>query len=160
MINRAGWVVAIALATVMAACGRQEALVSVRYATENRFPATGVSVQLDGPGIHARLSPSDLTPNSHGDVREFETAGSGELVVGVELRDGQTVVGQGQQRIQLRSDWRWELSVLIDSVNPLHGCFGCFSAAAFPVAPAYRRSPADSLWLVLGGNSISNPVVY
>lgn len=64
------------------------------------------------------------------------------------------------QRIDLRPDFGWELSFRRASSDPTAMCFGCFGATAFPLGASLQVTAADSLWVVWGGNSISNPVVY
>ncbi|MEO8564029.1 MAG: hypothetical protein ABI601_18255 [bacterium] len=48
----------------------------------------------------------------------------------------------------------------MDSLDPTRYCFGCLGARAFPLAAEYRRSTNDSVWVVWGGNSFKNPVIY
>ncbi len=151
---------AAAAMALPAACRDSESLVSVRYVPTNRFPVQSVSVLLDGPGGHRTMSAADLTPDDRGETPEFGTPSAGTMRVTVELRDGANVVSRGEQPMPLRSDWRWGVTVQIDTINPARFCFGCSSVAGFPIPAEDRRSPADSLWIVLGGNSISNPVAY
>lgn len=93
-------------------------------------------------------------------TREFETRTSGTLRVDVTVRDGAEEIAEGGVEIPLRPDWRWGVSLSVDDDDPADTCFGCFGSAAFAVAESHRRSPSDSLWVVWGGNSISDPVVY
>lgn len=52
------------------------------------------------------------------------------------------------------------MTVFSRTVDPIRQCFGCFGSVAFDLLPAYRTVDHDSIWVVWGGNSISNPVTY
>lgn len=94
------------------------------------------------------------------DTREYETRRSGTLRVEVEVAPSGAPIASGEVEIPLRSDWRWNVQLHRGERNPVDTCFGCAGYEAFAVAESARDSPADSLWVVWGGNSISNPVVY
>ena len=64
------------------------------------------------------------------------------------------------QRADTPAFWRWNVSLFLDERNPHETCIGCFGYRSFPVLESYRTSPAESLWMTWGGNSISSPVVY
>jgi hypothetical protein len=57
-------------------------------------------------------------------------------------------------------DWGYAFTIRVDSLDPTRYCFGCLGAHAFPLAAQYRRTVRDSVWVVWGGNSFKNPVVY
>jgi len=90
----------------------------------------------------------------------LETQLSGELTVRVTLlAPGDTaVIAQGDVRLPLRSDWRWDIEIFAGKPGP--GCFGCMGTKVFSLDPAYRTDRVDSLYVVWGGNSIKHPVVY
>jgi hypothetical protein len=52
------------------------------------------------------------------------------------------------------------VDLIHQTTNPDEACFGCVGSQVFPLAPAYRATGRDSLWVVWGGNSISDPVIY
>jgi hypothetical protein len=89
-----------------------------------------------------------------------DTPTRGEATVRFTLRDGPTLVSQGAVTIPLQSDWRWRVDLIQQTTDPEGACFGCIGSQAFPLAPAYRATGRDSLWVVWGGNSISDPVIY
>jgi hypothetical protein len=90
----------------------------------------------------------------------MHTSTSGDARVSFELRDGDAVVSTGSIILPLQDDWQWGVDLMVRSTNPMMGCLGCTDAVAFPIADAYRTESRDSLWLVWGGNSISNPLIY
>ena len=67
---------------------------------------------------------------------------------------------RGSVRLDLRRDWIWGVEIRIDSLDPTRECFGCAGSRSFPLAREYQRSVRDSVWMVWGGNSIRNPVIY
>lgn len=94
------------------------------------------------------------------DTREFETRTSGSLDIEVMVESGAEMVARGTLDLPLDPDWRWSVQIFLREENPHDTCIGCFGYRAFPVDEAYRTSPAESLWMIWGGNSISNPIVY
>jgi hypothetical protein len=93
---------------------------------------------------------------------EIETVTQGALVMRFRLRDRDgAVVSEGQVELPLKADWRWGISIRRDRSNPRYGCWGCAGSKSFLILdPAYRASEKDSIFVVWGGNSISNPVRY
>jgi hypothetical protein len=92
----------------------------------------------------------------------FSTRTSGSLEVDIQI-DGPAsgaTVSEGRIELPLQNDWRWEVHLHFQDTNPVESCLGCFGYQAFSVSPAFQRSLADSLYVVWGGNSISNPAVY
>jgi hypothetical protein len=94
------------------------------------------------------------------DTREFQTQTTGELVASFWLVQGADTLSSGELRIDLRPDWRWNISFFREAADPSATCFGCVGAAAYELASVLKTVPADSLWLVWGGNSISDPAVF
>jgi hypothetical protein len=119
-------------------------------------------------GKHTRkLDGSDFQPDktgspSIGRTREFKTAKSGELKVTFKLLDGENLISSGQFEMPLRSDWAWNTEFQSSPArsDPLAGCFGCSGARVFALTEGYGMLPSDSLYVIWGGNSIKNPVVY
>lgn len=114
----------------------------------------------DGSGVRT-VTGEDFTGSPQRvDTREFRTRTSGTLTVDVTLADGSEQIAAGRVEIPLRPDWGWSVHLHRGDANPVERCFGCFGYRAFALAEAHRATPADSLWVVWGGNSISNPVIY
>jgi hypothetical protein len=97
-------------------------------------------------------------PTPTTDERDTHTNGSAE--VSFRLEESGAVLSEGSVSLPLRADWRWGVSVIAQTIDPREGCFGCVGSMAFPLAPSHRAPDRDSIWVVWGGNSISDPVVY
>jgi len=91
---------------------------------------------------------------------EEETRTSGSAQVSFRLEDAGDLVSQGSISLPLQSDWRWGVTVTAATTDPREECLGCMGSMAFPLPESYRATDRDSLWLVWGGNSISNPGIY
>lgn len=101
---------------------------------------------------------SSGTPNY---TEHFETPRQGTLrVEAVLARPGEAPLASGAIELEIRADWSWGVTVFLADRNPADTCFGCLGSEAFPVPAELTPAAADSLWLVWGGNSISDPVVY
>jgi hypothetical protein len=83
----------------------------------------------------------------------METATSGQILVSVAFiaSNGDTIA-TGSVSALLGPDTHWIFGITADSLNPVFGCFGCGPAKAFRLAPAYQRSPTDSLWIAWHNN--------
>lgn len=117
-----------------------------------------------GDGRQVRtLTPDDLTTiqKGHTIAGPFQTATNGDLeVTGVLVdRDG-AELAKGTVELPLEPDRRYGVWVIIGSGDPTTGCMGCAGSLSFPIDPAAGYTPAVSLAIVWGTNSISNPVVY
>lgn len=114
--------------------------------------------KLDGSDFESDHSGSP----SIGKTRTFKTATAGELKVRFKLLDGEKLISSGQFEMPLRSDWAWDIDFQSSPArrDPLDGCFGCFGAKVFALTEGYGMLPSDSLYVIWGGNSIKNPVVY
>ena len=87
----------------------------------------------------------------------FSTVTNGTLSVDFTLTSpSQIPLSEGHVELELRNDWRWEVQFHLAEHDPTARCFGCIGAGRFPLA----SDDTLSLWVVWGGNSISNPVVY
>jgi hypothetical protein len=90
----------------------------------------------------------------------MHTGTSGDALVTFEVRNGEDVLSSGALTLPLQDDWEWTLDFAARTTDPRMNCLGCQGAEAFPIAEPFRTAPRDSLWLVWGGNSLSNPVLY
>ncbi len=91
----------------------------------------------------------------------YTTPLSGTLSLSYILTDttGDTI-SQGSAAIPLKSDWAWQFDICPDHHNPYYYSFGVVGFKAFSINPAYCDSTTDSIFVLWGGNSIKNPVVY
>jgi hypothetical protein len=99
---------------------------------------------------------SDPTPTT----AEEGTGTSGNAQVSFQLEDAGEVVSQGSITLPLQSDWRWGVTLMAAMIDPREGCLGCMGSKGFPLRESYRAADKDSIWLVWGGNSFSNPGIY
>ena len=143
-----------ALLLLAATACSPEARVGVRYHSNTVVPRDLFTVDVQDGARVRRLRGAEL------DGREFSTATSGSLRFGYRAVSSTTIVSEGSVEVPLREDWRYGFDIFVDSLDPRRGCFGCMGARAFPLAAGFRRSAKDSVWIVWGGNSISNPAVY
>lgn len=88
------------------------------------------------------------------------TRTSGTAQITFELRDGAAVISSGTVSVPLQGDWAWTVNLIASTEDPALRCFGCQGSQAFPLAEDWRTEGQDSLWMVWGGNSISDPVLY
>lgn len=101
------------------------------------------------------------TADSPNFSREFTTPESGVLTVEAVLRrPGEAPLVVGSIDLDIREDWVWDVHVLLTNENPTQTCFGCMGHEAFAIPEELTAEPGDSLFLVWGGNSISDPVAY
>ncbi len=98
----------------------------------------------------------------------FATGTSGEITAFVKIRDGDITVAEGSITNQLIEDYSLNIIIVLSAVRPDYGCFGCGRYAGFPIDPAYIDSTVfdgevakfDSMYIMLAGNWITNPVDY
>ena len=108
-------------------------------------------------GNDFRPRPDNATPTT----LEASLGATGpDIIVAFRLEDGGELLSQGSITLPRRTDWRWGVTIFNRTADPRLGCFGCIGSAAFDLAMSHRVVDHDSTWIVWGGNSISNPVVY
>jgi hypothetical protein len=144
-------------------CGSDDrALVRFTFFQQPGFTPDMLVLEFSDNGGGRRLTVEDFS-NASGnrwDTPEFETRSAGELATSFWLVQGPDTLSSGELSLDLRPDWRWGVDIFRADEDPSVTCFGCAGALSYELAPALQRVPADSLWIVWGGNSISNPVVY
>jgi hypothetical protein len=91
----------------------------------------------------------------------LQTPLHGEMRVSFTLRrpNGDTI-SSGGKTVRLRPDRVVGFLITTATVNPSLMCLSCGGAVAFPLSESFRVAGRDSVWIVWGGNSISNPVLY
>lgn len=93
-----------------------------------------------------------------------ETSTDGQLTIEFQLFDSETEqqLSGGNFQLDLKEDWRYSIYFLSDSAeaDPTNGCFGCGGYFSFDYSTNSSSPDNDSLYVIWGGNYISNPVVY
>jgi hypothetical protein len=157
--RRRALVLGIAAAGATIGCGDDEARVAVRYIGAATLPQDLLTVHVtDGRRLYTIRGRALGGPDREG--ASFATRTSGTLWLRFRMADGSAVASEGEVELPLRADWSYGVEFRVAADDPTRFCFGCQGAKAFPLAAAFRGLPADSLWVVWGGNSIRNPVVY
>lgn len=139
--------------------GGDEAHATVHYSQGGLLPRELLTVTVTDPSGIRTLRGSDIGAD-WSDGRQFTTATSGSLQVAFRFAAGSVVASEGAVEVPLRTDWTYDFTLSVDSLDPTRFCIGCMGHRAFPLDAAYRVSPRDSVWLVWGGNYIKNPVIY
>ncbi|HYO47181.1 MAG TPA: hypothetical protein VEY33_10900 [Gemmatimonadota bacterium] len=154
--------VAATVALLVAVGCEEEARVSFTVFSEpGRLDPGTVTVRFSDDGRTRTVSGDDFAGDGRrADTPEFGMGTRGTLDVEVEVETDAGRVASGILEIPLQPDWRWHVHLFLDERNPNETCIGCFGYRSFPVVETYRTSPAESLWMLWGGNSISSPVVY
>jgi hypothetical protein len=144
-------------------CSKDQAFVRARFYEDSLITREMVTITIsDGRSIW-HFGPSSLRSYLGAwSTPEIETRNDGTLLVGYKLKESDgDAVSEGQVALGLRKDWRWGIDIFHRDRNPYNFCFGCFGCESFPILiPAYMASDSDSVFVVWGGNSISNPVIY
>ncbi len=147
-------------------CSDDQALVRVNLSKYDLLTRDMLTVAVnDGRSVWLfDASDFDENPQYGGawSTPEVETSNSGTVTVEFVLIDpsGQEI-SHGSASETLRPDWRWGFTISRKDTDPMLDCFGCFGSESFPILnPAYAFSDSDSVFIVWGGNSISNPVDY
>lgn len=153
---------AAGIAVVLLAACRENARVSFTvFPQPARFGPEMVTLRFrDGDGVRTATGDDFAGHPDRVDTREYETPTRGTLEIEVEIVSDAEVVSSGSLDLPLQPDWGWNVQLFLRAENPHEGCIGCFGYRSFPVAEEFRASPAESLWMIWGGNSISEPVVY
>ncbi len=93
-----------------------------------------------------------------------KTSTDGKLTVEFQLSDANTKqqISKGSFQLDLKEDWRYSIYFLADSAeaDPTYGCFGCGGYFSFKYLSDSSEPTNDSLFVVWGGHSMSNPVEY
>lgn len=91
----------------------------------------------------------------------YSTKSSGDLkIVCSVLSTGGVPAAEDSFALDLKDDWRWGIDFFFSENNPIETCFGCMGFRAIELDPSLGLGDDVLLYIVWGGNSISNPVVY
>jgi hypothetical protein len=154
---------ALLLAVLISGCEDTEEsqfLVGLQGRTDVLRPL--ITVTASGPGWEVELEgPEIRSDGSDNYSRVFRTPGRGTLRVVARLQsaDGEELA-LGSAELDLRRDWVWSMDIWLNEGDPTETCMGCMGVLAFQVPNDLLPEVADSLYLVWGGNSISDPVIY
>ena len=146
---------------LLAGCG--ESLVRVSFRAREPLDISMLRVEIRDGGRVRRFTGSDFRPRGGGmyDSPEVGTFAAGTLHISYALvTDANQTVSRGELELPLRSDWRYGIDILPDTSDPTRHCFGCMGSRSFALLPEWRAPAFDSVYVVWGGNSIRNPVVY
>lgn len=89
------------------------------------------------------------------------TRSSGTLRINIIIRVGDNETEtKGAIELPLKKDWRWGIDLFIQQNDPIDVCFGCFGSKSYELDPILGYDEDERLFIVWGGNSISNPVLY
>jgi hypothetical protein len=92
---------------------------------------------------------------------QVATSTSGpDLQVSFTFTNADTHLSGGTVSLPRRGNWDWHVRVQAATTSPEEGCFGCLGSKAFELAQSFRAPDRDSIWVVWGGNSISDPATY
>jgi hypothetical protein len=156
------WALVCLLSLSLAACGEERAELQIAIQGETELLRRALYVEATAPRWRRAWTGAEIgTRSSPNHSAPVETPNDGTLRVRAELQDASgAVLTSGEVRLDLRPDWVWGVDIWLASENPTLGCFGCMGYRAFAIPAALRVTPTDSLYMIWGGNSISNPVVF
>jgi hypothetical protein len=154
--------VQILVAGLLAACGASDTAEQsrVRIAafdlTEHQLD--GLSIELETESDLIAIAGEQLTRTA--DYNQLhstwhEISGE-ELTIGFSMISQQTELAAGRVLLEVIPDWEWEVQFHIATSDPADTCFGCQGSATFQLA----GQDTNQLYVVWGGNSISDPVAY
>jgi hypothetical protein len=153
----------LGMAAAEVACGEDDdhSLVSFSFFQEQGFSSDLLVLEFSDGRSGRRLTGDDFGGAAgRRDVGKFETRTSGELLTSFWLVQGADTLSSGDLRLELLPDWEWNISFFRADQDPSLLCFGCVGSVAFELDAALQTMSADSVWLVWGGNSISDPVIF
>lgn len=140
-------------------------LSQVRFSLSNNSSFNGklpLQIDMEAPNQEKIITASDFNkPNASRVIGPFPTSSSGSLLVNAELFDQQnSVVTSTTIELPLKPDWEYDITVAVGPNNPFFQCFGCQDYQAVPISDELAFSESDTLYMLWGGNSISQPVDY
>jgi len=92
----------------------------------------------------------------------LETVTSGDLEIDIDFTDDKdSVLSNGELTLPLKPDWEWMIMINFTTRQLTgKGCRGCDGFEEIAVPESLKFAEGMRLFIVWGGNSISNPVVY
>lgn len=144
--------------SMLAGCAGEESLVRISLVNPGSLETC--------PDFHVMISDGlydyEFTLNeSNIKAGPLPTRSSGTLRIKVEIRLGDSETeSKGSLELPLKKDWRWGIDLFIQQNDPIDVCYGCFGSKSYDLDPILGYDENERLFIVWGGNSISNPVVY
>lgn len=148
--------------------GSDEEPAEIQFTVQN-FSADELTITTTGTNSGLNITKSDFT-GSEGDhfpgsTKNFNIDTDGILTVTFSILNENSELTDGEFELELREDWQWSVNFQKGSANynPLDGCFGCQFYESFGLnqeALGNTEIEADSLYIVVGGNFVSEPVLY
>lgn len=149
---------AVVLAVLLSGCSEQDSRLSlglVQPMLDDAAPTVSITLRDDGAITKVLLGPGSPRWGP------MSTSRDGRLDISfVVLKDGVPTETEGRIELDVREDWGWNIDFMIRSDNPAESCFGCFGNKTFPLDPTLGYEMDRHLYVIWGGNSISDPVVY
>jgi hypothetical protein len=144
-------------------CSEDRALVRAKFYEDTMLTKEMITITIDDGRSRWQFGSSGLQSYMGAwSTPELATRNKGTLLVRYQVKDSiGDVVSEGDVALDLRKDWRWGIDMFHRDRNPYRMCMGCLGYRSYPIMdPAYMASDSDSVFVVWGGNSITNPVVY
>jgi hypothetical protein len=112
--------------------------------------------------IPGRLGVREVTLDSgNQSAGPFATGKSGDLMMFFALlSDDSLSTTSGSLELPLKKDWAWGVSFAVSSEDPALTCFGCRGSKSYELDPVLGYDENMRLYVVWGGNSICDPVIY
>ncbi len=154
----------LALLGLTVACAEERSGISAEASLLPPIQPSALTVTFREGNRTWQVLGSDIPPVVYEDgppARQWGTGTSGSIAVAFELVDstGGTPV-TGAITLPLQRDWRWFVHFYNVTANPAQYCFGCAGTRSLALPEALRTEGRDSLWVVWGGYSVSQRVVY
>jgi hypothetical protein len=125
--------------------------------TDDAPPLHDLAIEVQaGDALHP-VSGSDLRPSDqYAQPHSAWLAMPAEGAIIVRFTLDSESESEGAVVLEARPDWEWEVQFHIAGTDPFDQCFGCVGSEAFSLG---AREDVR-LYVVWGGNSISDPVVF
>ncbi|WP_420457019.1 hypothetical protein [Rubrivirga sp.] len=128
----------------------------IGFGVETPAPLTA-EIRLRGRPVPLR----DDQPTTSGTLLYAEPAetAAGPATVACTVSSG-TASTTGTLDLDLEAGWRYHVFCAASATDPADLCFGCRGSTSVALDPAFGLPADHRLWLVWGGDSVDNPVLY
>lgn len=129
------------------------------------FSIDNIIVTAKDGGLTRVLDSDNFRVNGSGYKSDWiNTRKSGKIDISFRIWDGISRSTdpdlEGSLELELKPDWYWSIDFVVAESNPALYCMGCSGSVGFELPSPLQSEQGDSLFLIWGGNSISNPVIY